>query len=205
MEKMVFSEPLWPWLCKRVCNVIMSGGEERLWQGTVNSLIDACHANMTHLTHRITSYRGRLRSGASVCRRERASACKYERSKYCMHAHSTFPPRVETDRLFAGCDPLPMLFVFRVTCCPLTPDPWPLTLVRQPADTSTELTAPKAHWPQKQRDREEEREREAKLWPPTSLGGGALYAQREWQFTCSKRSWRERETQISFMKYEKQS
>lgn len=56
------SGPLWPWLCKRVCNVIMSRGEELLWQGTINSLIDACHANTTHLTHHITSYATRTRT-----------------------------------------------------------------------------------------------------------------------------------------------
>lgn len=50
------SGPLWPWWCKRVCNVIMGGGEELLWQAAINRLIDACHANMTHLTHHVGAY-----------------------------------------------------------------------------------------------------------------------------------------------------
>lgn len=96
-------------------------------------------------------------------------------------------PCVENDRLFRGYDSLPMLFVFRVTSCPPLTDPSPLTLVRQPADTSTELTAPKAHWPQMHREKDRERG-ETELWPSTSLEGGAVYMQLEWQFTCSKRS-----------------
>lgn len=185
------SGPLWPSLCKRVYNVIMSGGEELLWQGIINRQIDACHANMTHLTHHVTAY-----VIAHTC--VMIPVVKWAHTKkrgghQCVNMHTLYvcslyiTPCVENDSLFQGYDPFPMLFVFRVTSCPLTPDLWPLTTVRQPADTSTELTAPKAHWPPKQRDRE----RETELWLLTFLQGSAVYTQLEWQFTCPKGSRRE--------------
>ncbi len=128
----------------------------------------------------------------------------------CMHTLYActhyITPRVENDRLFRGHDPLPMLFVFRVTCCPLTLNPWPLTLVRQPADTSAELTAPKAHWPRKQRDTErKEREGAEALTADLSWRGDSVHPEGVTVYLFKEVKKQERKTQISFMKSEKQS
>lgn len=183
---------LWPWLCKWVCNVITSGGEELLRQGTINCLIDACHANMTCFTHHISwchAHAHMWMSGACECKRGHQHVNKSDPNTlmYTLYVFTCcFTPCVENDRLLRGCDPLPMLFVFRVTYCPLS---WPLTLEPSPSasrhqhwsDSSQSLLTPNC--------RRKKRERNTKIWPLTFFGkwGGSVYPA-EWQFTCSMRS-----------------
>lgn len=200
----------WPWMCKLLCEVTECEGV----------LTEGLSSEMTYPTRHITlcslpHTHCAERPGVSVYKWEPASTCKYgepmdfQAQTVCMLSLH-HPLRGKWQALLRGWPSLSVLFVCRVTSCPLTPDPSPLTSVCQPADTSTELTAPKAHWPRKHRveaaEEEEEKKDGAIVWPSTSLGLKMMYAQREMSCLIVQRIPLKTtaENKFSFMKKAKQ-
>lgn len=100
------SGPLWPWLCKQVCKVTISEGEEQYWQGPINRLSRPCKHDTYRTSRHSVCHRRRFKDRCVCLQRERASTCKQRRSTFSctqsMYAHATSPPAWRMTSSFEG-------------------------------------------------------------------------------------------------------